>query len=142
MILRPVFADSLPPFDEIEVGQIWISHTHRTVNLRCPCGCGELTVLSLHPSRWHVRFDGKTVSLTGERSGSVWAHSGCGSHYFIRKNEVIWANAIDPRRHGEYSDVERSRMVAQSSTTRSATTWVGRASGRVVAFVRTWVVRR
>ena len=87
--LRPIFVDLLPDLDAIKDGEIWISHKHRTVNLRCPCGCGHLTILSLHPSRWHVHFDGKTVSLDGPTGGSVWTNSGCGSHYFIRNNTVI-----------------------------------------------------
>ena len=94
MKLRPIFVEVLPDFGLVKVGELWISHKHRTINLRCPCGCGDLTVLSLHPSRWHVHFDGKSVSLDGATGGSVWAHSGCGSHYFIKKNTVIWANKI------------------------------------------------
>ena len=81
MKLRPIFVDVLPEFDAIKAGELWISHKYRTVNLHCPCGCGDLTVLSLHPSRWHVHFDGKSVSLDGPTGGSVWANSGCGSHY-------------------------------------------------------------
>ena len=111
MTLRPIFVDVLPEFDAIRAGQIWISHKHRTVNLRCPCGCGELTVLSLHPSRWHVHFDGKSVSLAGPTGGSVWAYSGCGSHYNIRNNTVIWADKIDPARRSEYVDAERARLL-------------------------------
>lgn len=109
--LRPVFVEVLPPFDSIKDGDLWISHKHRTVNLRCPCGCGELTVLSLHPSRWHVYFDGKSVSLKGPTGGSVWASSGCGSHYFIRNNTVVWSHRIDPRLRGAYEAAERDRMV-------------------------------
>ena len=111
MKLRPIFVEVLPAFDAIKAGELWISHKHRTVNLRCPCGCGELTVLSLHPSRWHVQFDGKSVSLNGPTGGSVWTNSGCGSHYVIRDNAVIWMDRIDPDRHSEYADVERARML-------------------------------
>ena len=111
MTLRPIFVDVLPEFDVIKTGELWISHKHRTVNLRCPCGCGDLTVLTLHPSRWHVHFDGKTVSLGGPTGGSVWASSGCGSHYRIRDNTVIWADRIDPARHSEYAEVERARLL-------------------------------
>ena len=67
--LRPIFVEVMPPFDSIKDGELWVSHKHRTINLRCPCGCGELTVLSLHPSRWHVYFDGKSVSLKGPTGG-------------------------------------------------------------------------
>lgn len=117
--LRPIFVDVMPDFDLIRVGEIWISHRHRTVNLRCPCGCGDLTVLSLHPSRWHVCFDGKSVSLEGPTGGSVWSSSGCGSHYWIRNNVVVWAPPIAPDRHLEYSRVERRRMM-QSQRDRAA----------------------
>ena len=67
--LRSIFVDVLPGFDVIKAGELWISRKYRTVNLRCPCGCGDLTVLSLHPSRWHVHFDGKSVSRTALRVG-------------------------------------------------------------------------
>ena len=109
--MRPVFVEVKPAFDAIKPGEIWIGHRHRTVNLRCPCGCGDLTVLSLHPSRWHVHFDGKAVSLKGPTGGSVWANSGCGSHYLVRDNAVIWLDRIDPGRHVGYAMRERARLL-------------------------------
>ena len=124
MILRPLFVEVLPDFDTIKAGEIWISLRHRTVNLRCPCGCGDLTVLSLHPSRWHVHFDGKSVSLEGPTGGSVWANSGCGSHYFIRNNAVIWAGSIDPDRHAEYEDIERKRLITSQPWSRRLRSWL------------------
>ena len=114
--LRSIFVEVMPPFDSIKDGELWISHKHRTINLRCSCRCGDLTILSLHPSRWHLHFDGKAVSLSGPTGGSVWANSGCGSHYFIRNNAVIWLDRIDPARHPEYADVERSRMLGSASS--------------------------
>ena len=122
MKLRPIFVEVLPDFDTIKAGELWISHKHRTVNLRCPCGCGDLTVLSLHPSRWHVHFDGKSISLDGPTGGSVWANSGCGSHYLIRDSMVVWLDRIDPNRHTQYAHVERDRLLgltANRQTVRS-----------------------
>ena len=113
MELRPIFVEVLPAFEAIQTGDIWISLKHRTVNLRCPCGCGSLTVLTLHPSRWHVHFDGKSVSLGGPTGGSVWANSGCGKHYLIRNNTVIWLDRIDSRRHVEYTESEHARMLGR-----------------------------
>ena len=124
MKLRPIFADVLPDFDTINAGEIWLSLKHRTVNLRCPCGCGDLTVLSLHPTRWHVYFDGKSVSLESPTGGSIWANSGCGSHYFIRNNAVIWLDGIDPDRHAEYEDIERKRLIASQPRRRWFRSWV------------------
>ncbi len=123
--LRPVFVEVLPEFDTIKAGEIWISHKHRTINLRCPCGCGDLTVLSLHPSRWHVLFDGRSVSLDGPTGGSIWANSGCGSHYLIRNNTVVWAHRIDPDRHAEYEGIERRRMIAHQPRLRRFRSWLG-----------------
>lgn len=116
----------MPPLDAVKPGEIWISHRHRTVNLRCPCGCGDLTVLTLHPSRWHVHFDGKSVSLEGPTGGSVWANSGCGSHYLVRDNAVIWLDRIDPIHHAGYATRERARLLKEQ--TRQMTFWarVGR----------------
>ena len=126
MKLRPIFVEVLPKFDDIKAGELWISHKHRTVNLRCPCGCGDLTVLSLHPSRWHVHFDGKSVSLDGPTSGSVWAHSGCGSHYLIRDNVVVWLDRIDSDRHSEYAEVERDRLLGSPQNRKTLRAQLGR----------------
>ena len=126
MKLRPIFVEVMPSFDAIKEGEIWISHMHRTVNLRCPCGCGELTVLSLHPSRWHVYFDGRSVSLKGPTGGSVWTSSDCGSHYHIRKSEVVWSYPIDPRRRPAYEAAERARMVGPSPVRRRFGSWLRR----------------
>ena len=126
MKLRPIFVEVLPKFDAIKDGELWISHKHRTMNLRCPCGCGELTVLTLHPSRWHVCFDGKSVSLDGPTGGSVWAVSSCGSHYIIRKNTVNWRERIDPDRHSEYADAERTRMLGSTSSRQTPGSWLRR----------------
>ena len=124
MKLRPIFVEVLPKFDDVKAGELWISHKHRTVNLRCPCGCGDLTVLSLHPSRWHVHFDGKSVSLDGPTGGSVWANSGCGSHYFIRDNVVVWLDRIDPCSHFEYADMERDRLLGSEPRRQTLRSWL------------------
>ena len=126
MKLRPIFVEVLPEFDDVKADELWISHKHRTVNLRCPCGCGDLTVLSLHPSRWHVYFDGKSVSLEGPTGGSVWAHSGCGSHYLIRDNVVVWLDRIDPDRHPEYAEVERNRLLGSTRRRENLLSRLGR----------------
>ena len=122
--LRPIFVEVLPELDEIKAGELWITHKHRTVNLRCPCGCGDLTVLSLHPSRWHVRYDGKSISLDGPTGGSVWANSGCGSHYLIKENAVIWLDRIDPSRHSEYADIERDRLLGSKPSRQAFRSWL------------------
>ena len=110
MEFRPIFVDVLPEKDAIGEGELWISHKHRIINLRCPCGCGHLTMLTIHPSRWHVCFDGRSVTI----DGSVWTTADCNSHYFIRGNEVIWSNRISPLRREEYAEDERRRMISMT----------------------------
>ena len=129
--LRPIFVEVMPALDAIQPGEIWISHKHRTLNLRCPCGCGDLTVLSLHPSRWHVHFDGKAVSLAGPTGGSVWTNSGCGSHYLIRDNAVIWLERIAPNRHSDYAIRERKRLLRGESKQRDLWSQLGRGWSRI-----------
>ena len=70
--------------------------------LLCPCGCGALIRLSLLKDdrpRWRARrhFAG-TVTL----EPSIWRKKGCGSHFFVRRGQVVWAaNDVTPA--SEYS---------------------------------------
>lgn len=131
MELRPVFVEVLPEQDSVGEGELWISHKHRTVNLRCPCGCGHLTMLTIHPSRWHVRFDGQGISLDGPTGGSVWTTARCNSHYCIRNNRVVWLDTIDPTRRAEYVESERRRMVGTTPNDRPSHTWRQRIQQRI-----------
>lgn len=58
----------------------------------CPCGCGRNVELNLNPKsspcwkvQWHLSG---TISL----SPSVWRKGGCHSHFFLKKNNIIWCN--------------------------------------------------
>jgi hypothetical protein len=53
----------------------------------CCCGCGNKVVTPLAPGRWHLTYDGKTISL--EPSIGNWSFP-CQSHYWIENNAVIW----------------------------------------------------
>ena len=62
---------------------------------RCPCGCGAIVSLSLLPgdnSSWRAteHADG-TLTL----SPSVWRTTGCGSHFSLRKGQVLWHGPAD-----------------------------------------------
>lgn len=75
------------PRDLVE-GVIYISMRYRTAVHRCACGCGNKVVTPIRPSDWTLVFDGDTVSLMP--SIGNWQFP-CRSHYWIRKNEVLWA---------------------------------------------------
>lgn len=85
--------DVLDPWTVYVVGEgahVWFAA------LMCPCGCGELLQISLHPEgrpRWLLTLHaGGTVSLTP----SVWRRTGCRSHFFLRRGRVEWCD-VRPR---------------------------------------------
>jgi hypothetical protein len=60
------------------------------IQLRCPCGCGEIILLNLSSSRrptWRVRttYLGRVTI-----SPSIWRTEGCKSHFFIRDGKIDW----------------------------------------------------
>ena len=85
VVLSPEFVGLMPDFEEIVDGGLWVSCRYRTVQLRCPCGCGDLVVLSLGADKWSLVFDGR-VSLLG----SVQIADRCRSHFSIQENVVVW----------------------------------------------------
>lgn len=70
-----------------EAGSYWCAA------MACPCGCGARIHLSL------VRTDTPHWSLAVDRAGrptlypSVWRTSGCRSHFFLRRGQIIWCGS-------------------------------------------------
>lgn len=62
-----------------------------TLIFQCPCGCKERIYLNLLPDakpRWRYEVSkNKRVTIFP----SIWRKKGCGSHFFIRNSNVIWA---------------------------------------------------
>lgn len=82
---RHEFVEFVP--ERIEDGVVYVSIPYATAIHRCACGCGHEVVTPLSPTDWRVIFDGKSVSL--DPSIGNWSFD-CQSHYFIRKNRVLW----------------------------------------------------
>ncbi len=80
------FIEFIP--ETLEDGTLYVSIPYATAAHKCCCGCGRKVVTPLTPTDWELRFDGKTVSL--DPSIGNWALP-CQSHYWIRRNRVIWA---------------------------------------------------
>lgn len=85
MKMEHKFVEFIP--DELEDGTLYISITYATVLHKCGCGCGNEVVTPLSPSDWQLTFNGETISLFP--SIGNWSFP-CRSHYWIRKNEVVW----------------------------------------------------
>jgi hypothetical protein len=70
-----------------EAGSYWCAA------MACPCGCGASIHLSL------ITTDKPYWRLTVDRAGrptlypSVWRTSGCRSHFFLRRGQVVWCES-------------------------------------------------
>ncbi len=94
------FVEFIP--DALKEGALYVSMEYATVVHKCCCGCGKEVVTPLSPTDWKLIFDGKTISL--DPSIGNWSFN-CKSHYFIRRNRVIWV----PRWSQEKIDAGRAR---------------------------------
>lgn len=83
---------------EVTANSVFVVGTpayHKWAYLQCPCGCGDILMLSLakqaNPS-WRVKWDrlGRP-SL----SPSVNKTTGCRSHFWLRKGKIEWAKFED-----------------------------------------------
>ena len=80
------FVELIP--DALEAGIVYVSIPNSTAVHRCCCGCGREVVTPLTPTDWKVIFDGESVSLSP--SIGNWS-SECRSHYWIVRDQVVWA---------------------------------------------------
>lgn len=92
------FVEYIP--EDVKPGTIYVSVTYATATHRCCCGCGREVITPLSPTDWTMSFDGKTVSL--DPSIGNWSFP-CQSHYWIRRNRVVWA------RRWSKTDIEEAR---------------------------------
>lgn len=101
--IRPEFVEVIP--ERLEGGVLYICEQHRTVAHNCCCGCGQEVITPLSPADWSLRREGGTVTL--HPSIGNWGFP-CRSHYFIRRNQVVWAKSMTR------SEVERVRRRDQT----------------------------
>src|SRR5580700_4509482 len=99
MTLQYKFVDEIP--ESIPFGCIYICIKYKTAIHQCICGCGNEVVTPISPSDWQLTFDGISISLSP--SIGNWRFE-CRSHYWITKNEIIYANKWDDRK------IEESRQ--------------------------------
>ena len=87
--IRNEFVRRVPA--KLEEGVLYICLDCDVVVHKCACGCGEKVVLPLSPEHWQLFFDGD-VSLSPSIGNYQYE---CKSHYFIRKNKVVWVDPYD-----------------------------------------------
>ncbi len=92
IVLEPVFSEHIPR--DLATGTLYISLDYATSSHLCACGCGTRIVTPLSPADWILTFDG-TVTLDPSIGNGQMP---CRSHYFIRRNQVVWARTMTPDR--------------------------------------------
>lgn len=85
-MLQHKFVEFIP--EQLEDGILYISLTYCTAIHKCVCGCNNEVVTPFSPTDWKMVFDGETISLSP--SIGNWNFD-CKSHYWIRRNEIIFA---------------------------------------------------
>lgn len=79
--------ESLPPFEKMEEGVIYISIEYGCSQHKCLCGCGEIATMSLKPaweSGWDlIKHNEEIYSFTPSIGNYNFP---CKSHYIITKN--------------------------------------------------------
>jgi len=91
--ITPQFVELIPR--EIQEGILYISAEYGTASHMCCCGCGMKVVTSLSPARWQLYREGDLVTL--HPSIGNWDFP-CRSHYWIRRNRVIWAGRMSKQK--------------------------------------------
>ena len=97
------FVDTIP--GQLDPATIYISITYKTAIHQCCCGCGTEVVTPFSPTDWRLVFDGASVSL--EPSVGNWSLP-CRSHYWIRRNQVVWAGNMTPQQIQRGRDHDRA----------------------------------
>lgn len=114
---RPEFVRFVP--EVLERGVLYISVPFATASHACACGCGEKVVTPIRPTDWSMIWDGETVSL--HPSIGNWSLP-CRSHYWIRRNRVVWSAGWSQRDVDAARDEDRLARDAYFGHSRERTT--------------------
>lgn len=83
---KPEFVHFIP--EELEQGILYVSERFAVSIHLCACGCGEKTVLPFGtPEGWGYDRDGDLVTFDPSIGNYQMP---CRSHYYIRRNTVVW----------------------------------------------------
>jgi hypothetical protein len=89
---------------------IYISEKYRTASHLCACGCGEKVVTPISGANWQLTKTDGCVSL--HPSIGNWNYA-CQSHYWIRRNKVIWSGQMSAARIARVQERDRKDRIYQ-----------------------------
>lgn len=92
--------------EQLEYGLLYVCFECNVVVHLCACGCGEKVVLPISPSCWSIEYNGESVSMKPSIGNF---QTPCRSHYWINRNEVIWAKDSAGHNSGPNSQKKQSK---------------------------------
>jgi hypothetical protein len=133
--IRPVFVDEVP--EHLDEGTLYISIPYTTAIHLCCCGCRTQVVTPIRPARWHLFFDGETVTLTP--SIGNWGFP-CRSHYWIKENHIRWAGQLSAREIAALRADQRTERSGEPLTPVAPAERTKQRASRPLRILR-WLIR-
>lgn len=109
--LQPKFAEFIP--ETLEDGILYVAMEYQMVAHLCCCGCGAPVYLPLSPVQWRLTFDGEAIWM--DPSIGNWSLP-CRSHYWIRGNNVQWAEQWTQQQVKTARELGRRQREAQGTS--------------------------
>ncbi|NJB82053.1 DUF6527 family protein [Wenyingzhuangia aestuarii] len=97
------FVNYIP--DYLKENIIYISNNSNIVIHLCACGCKNKVVTPISPIQWSYTYNGESISLSP--SIGNWNFD-CKSHYWIRDNQIVWAEKWG---NGKISEVQKNEQI-------------------------------
>lgn len=95
LTIAPAYVSLVP--ERLSDGILYICERYGVAAHKCCCGCGEDVVTPLTPADWSIT--NASGSVTMHPSIGNWGMA-CQSHYWIRRNRIMWARAMSPNEIG------------------------------------------
>lgn len=105
MMLEPRFVKFIP--DRLQEDILYVSYEYNTAIHLCACGCNNKVVTPISPIQWSYNYNGESVSL--HPSIGNWNFD-CKSHYWVKDNQIIWADKWDTQKISQVQQVEEKEV--------------------------------
>lgn len=93
--ITPYYVNNIP--EKLDEGVLYICERYHVAAHKCCCGCGQEVITPLTPADWLIRKDNDLITLLP--SIGNWSFA-CQSHYWIKRNKVVWSAAMSKEEIG------------------------------------------
>jgi hypothetical protein len=87
--IKPKYVDNIP--EKLDEGVLYICERYHLAAHKCCCGCGQEVITPLTSADWLIRNDNDLITLFPSIGNWNFA---CQSHYWIKRNKVVWSVAM------------------------------------------------